>query len=565
MSSISIDVKVQKHFQQIYQRANRIVEISLGCYFVFGLGLAWFYNTWAIALVVGILATSMYAVAKWFFPSKTLNQYIAGCAFAIFMAQFIYQMHGLFEMHFFAFIGAILLIVYQNWKAFIPITLVIVAHHAAFAYLQFAGYEEVYFTQLDYMSLSTFFFHVGLAAVILGLCALWAFHFRQHTEEALLSNIKVQDQLVHSEQNMAFATEIAKGNLDAEQKREESNKLGCALIDMQEKLKDAQRREQRERFMNVGLAEIGDILRKNVNSLEDLSEKVLAHLVKYVGANQGAIFIADHDQEKNEQVLSMAACYAYDKKKFQEKAVRLGQGLVGQTFLEKKTTHLTKVPQDYVNITSGLGEATPGHLLVVPLIVNEHVEGIIELASFNDFSSDTIQFLEKVGESIASMVASSKASQHTARLLDETKTSEEELRAAEEEMRQNNEELQAIQEEISRKEQSQAALFQAVQQSIGTMEVGPDGSIVQVNDTLSRYLGYASGDLKGQAHERVIKQEATYAAFWQQLQVGNTNQASLQLQHKDSHTSTMAVSGNQVAGQDSIILLFWIETPVAVV
>ncbi len=333
---------------------------------------------------------------------------------------------------------------------------------------------------------------------------------------------------------------------------------------MQERLKDAQRREQQERFMNVGLAEVGDILRKNVNSLENLSEKVLGYLVKYIGANQGAIFIADHDQEENEKLLNMAACYAYDKKKFQEKVIRVGQGLVGQTFLEKKTIHLTKVPRGYVSITSGLGETTPGHLLVVPLIVNEHVEGVIELASFNTFSSDTIQFLEKVGESVASMVASSKTTRRTARLLEETKASEEELRAAEEEMRQNNEELQAIQEEISRKEQSQAALFQAVQQSIGTMEIGPDGSIVQVNDILSHYLGYASSDLKGQIHERVIKQEATYATFWQQLQADKSSQALLQLQHKDAHVSTIAVSGNLVASQDSIMLLFWIKTPVAV-
>ncbi|WKN45592.1 GAF domain-containing protein [Tunicatimonas pelagia] len=565
MSDTSIDVRVREHFQQIYQRADRIIEIGLGCYFVFGLGIAWFYNTWMIALTVGTLTISMYAVAKWFFPKKVLNQHIAGCAFAIFMAQFIYQMHGLFEMHFFAFIGVIMLIVYQNWKAFIPITLLIIIHHSTFAYLQYTGYEEVYFTQLDYMSLSTFFFHVGLTGVIISLCAFWAYDFHLHTRKAQLSSIKVQDQLVYSEQNMAFAAEIAKGNLDVKQNREETNELGRSLIDMQQKLKDAKQREQRERFMNVGLAEVGDILRKNANSPEDLSEKVLAYLVKYVEANQGAVFIAEHDQERNEQVLRMATCYAYEKKKFEDKVVRLGQGLVGQTFLEKKTTHLTKVPQDYVNITSGLGEATPGHLLIVPLIVNENVEGIIELASFKDFPSDTIQFLEKVGESIASVIASSQASLRTARLLEETKTSEEELRAAEEEMRQNNEELQAIQEEISRKEQSQAALFQAVQQSIGILEVEPDGKIIQVNDTLAHYLNYAPHDLRGQFNEKIIKQDKGYTSFWQQLQAGKASQTSLQLQHKRSDVSTLAVAGNPVAGQDTIMLLFWIESPIEVV
>ncbi|MEM9829274.1 MAG: GAF domain-containing protein [Bacteroidota bacterium] len=557
-------IKVKEHFQQIYRRANRIIEISLACYFVFGLGIAWFYDTWIIALTVGPLAIGMYATAKWFFPKKVLNHYVAGCTFTVFMAQFIYQMHGLFEMHFFAYIGAILLIVYQNWKVFIPITLLIVIHHSVFAYLQYIGYEEVYFTQLDYMTLSTFFFHAGLTAVIIGLCALWAFDFRKHTKESLLDSLKIQDQLIHSEQNVAFATEIANGNLDAEKSYEESDKLGRALISMQEKLKDAQQREQKEKFMNVGLAEIGAILRKNFHSLEDLSENVLSYLVKYLKANQGAIFITDLDETENEQLLSMTACYAYDKKKFEEKTIRIGQGLVGQVFLEKKTTYLKKIPQDYINITSGLGESTPGHLLIVPLIVNESVEGILELASFKDFSEDDISFLEKVGESVASMVTSGKTTQRTTRLLESTKASEEELRAAEEEMRQNNEELQAIQEELGRKEREQASLFQAVQQSIGTLEIDTEGNITQINAALASYLGYANRELVGKPHTKLISQSqlesADYTAFWQQLQEGKSAQFNLQLQRKQAGTDTVPVSGNPIEGQDKIMFLFWIET-----
>ncbi|MEQ9438265.1 MAG: GAF domain-containing protein [Cyclobacteriaceae bacterium] len=558
-------IEVQEHFKKIYHFADRVIEIALLLYFIFGIGLALFYDTWVVALTVGPLAMGMYAAAKWFFPNKTLNQYIAGLAVDIFMAQFIYQMHGLFEMHFFAFIGAILLITYQNWKAFIPLTISIVVHHAAFAYLQYIGYEEAYFTQLDYMSLSTFLFHVGLAAVILALCAYWAFDFHKRTVRSLLTNLKLQDQLSHTDQNIAFAAEIAKGDLSSNKDREEVDELGRSLIDMQEKLRDAKQREQREKFMNVGLAEISDILRKHVHSLEELSDHVITYLVKYLNANQGALFIANDIEDSNgEQTLTMTACYAYEKKKFLEKTIQAGQGLVGQTYLEKKSVHLTQLPQNYVSITSGLGETTPKSLLLVPLIVNETIEGVLEIASFYKFSEDAVAFLEKVGESIASMIASSKSSLSMSRLLEDAKSNTEELRATEEEIRQNNEELQAIQEEMARKEREQAAFLQAIQQSIGMVELNMSGQIEQINHILRQQLGYKQNELVGKPHTVLLgdgqTKGADYKSFWADITQGKLSQILLELRSKQGDTHTLAVSGNPMEDQQKIMLLCWLGT-----
>ncbi len=101
----------------------------------------------------------------------------------LFMAQFIYQMHGMFEMHFFAFIGSILLITYQNWWLQIPLVLVVLLHHATFGYLQYLGNTEVYFTELEHMPLETFVIHVALAAVIFFLCGLWSHNVKKSREE----------------------------------------------------------------------------------------------------------------------------------------------------------------------------------------------------------------------------------------------------------------------------------------------------------------------------------------------------------------------------------------------
>src|SRR5436853_4215271 len=102
-----------------------------------------------IAIGSGGLCLIAYYSAKKVLPDSNLYQYVLSGVLGVFMAQFIYQMHGLFEMHFFAFIGSAILITYQNWKLQIPMLLVVVIHHIAFGYLQNAGVENIYFFPLN--------------------------------------------------------------------------------------------------------------------------------------------------------------------------------------------------------------------------------------------------------------------------------------------------------------------------------------------------------------------------------------------------------------------------------
>ena len=106
-------------------------------------------------------------------------------------AQFIYQMHGLFEMHFFAFIGSALLITYQQWKLQIPLTIAVVIHHGLLGYLQDLGYSRVYLTQLNNFDLQTFIIHATLAAIVFFICGLWAYQLRQNNERQIVQTIKM--------------------------------------------------------------------------------------------------------------------------------------------------------------------------------------------------------------------------------------------------------------------------------------------------------------------------------------------------------------------------------------
>jgi len=184
---------------EVKKRSDRLMNFFLIGFFFVGLVLAFFYDTWLIAIGVGGLSLLAYYSVKIALPESTLYQYVLSIVLGIFMAQFIYQMHGLFEMHFFAFIGSAILITYQKWKLQIPLTLVVVIHHASLGYLTDIGISKLYFTQLDFFTLQTFIIHVLLAALVFFICGLWAYQLKKYNELHILQTIKMSELLKEAE------------------------------------------------------------------------------------------------------------------------------------------------------------------------------------------------------------------------------------------------------------------------------------------------------------------------------------------------------------------------------
>ena len=187
---------------EVKKRSDRLMNYFLPGFFLTGLVLAFFYDTWLIAIGAGGICLLAYYSVKMALPGSPLYQYVLSTILGVFMAQFIYQMHGLFEMHFFAFIGSTILITYQNWKLQIPVTLLVVIHHASLGYLQNVGYSHIYFTQLDYFALQTFIIHVLLAAVIFFICGLWAYQLKKYNEMYIRQAMQMTKLLKEAELSM---------------------------------------------------------------------------------------------------------------------------------------------------------------------------------------------------------------------------------------------------------------------------------------------------------------------------------------------------------------------------
>lgn len=262
----------------------------------------------------------------------------------------------------------------------------------------------------------------------------------------LLSNLKKAAEFIQQVANGNYSiTWEGMNDMNREVNREN---IAGELIRMREQMKQVKEQDERRLWATEGLSQFGEIIRKNQDNMEALSDTVISTLVKYVKARAGGLFIME--ESDGLQFLELKACYAFERKKFINKRIEIGEGIVGQTFLEGQTIYLKEVPDAYLSITSGLGETTPRSLLVIPLKVNERVEGVMELASLNEFMPHEIEFLEKLAETFASSVISVRTSERTKSLLEISQQQSEEMRAQEEEMRQNMEELAATQEQMQR-------------------------------------------------------------------------------------------------------------------
>lgn len=176
---------------QVKKRSDKLINFFLAGYFLAGLVFASFYDTWEIGIGIGGLCLLAYYSVKAFWPRSHAYQYILSVILGLFMAQFIYQMHGMFEMHFFAFIGSVILITYQNWKLQLPMLGVVIAHHLVFGYLQNSGVQRVYFTELGSFELQTFIIHFLLAAVIFFVCGLWSHQLKKYSQIEIGHNMEV--------------------------------------------------------------------------------------------------------------------------------------------------------------------------------------------------------------------------------------------------------------------------------------------------------------------------------------------------------------------------------------
>jgi len=320
------------------------------------------------------------------------------------------------------------------------------------------------------------------------------------SDDELNTMTKATNDLIENLKGIeSFALDVGNGRFDSEiLVFEGKGSLGKSLMDMKSSLKTVYEQEQLRAWATAGLAKFSEILRRNNDNIEVLCTEIISEVVKYLNINQGGIFVLN--KKDKESFLELKGAYAYNKQKSLQKRIRLGEGLLGQAFLEGGIVHIKQVPPDYMMISSGLGNLQPKSLLIVPLQYNEEVIGALEMASFEEFMPHQIDFLKNIAEVTASTIMSAFSNDATRVLLLDMQSKTQSIKEQEEILRLNAENLMSGQEELSKNlditEKELFKMKQILDNIASPVVVYNEKGIVQfANRQAENLFGYDYGEL----------------------------------------------------------------------
>jgi len=198
------------------------------------------------------------------------------------------------------------------------------------------------------------------------------------------------------------------------------NNMMIKLVEMNEASKLRRMENQVQQWKSKGIEIINDVLRNSTKNYETFLKEILTELTKYVEATVATMFLIQKKEGENSHIeqVSTVANYKYYKTK---KIIQLNEGLVGRCIFEKKHIILTEIPENYIEISSGLGTAKPRNLLIAPLQNDSEILGALEFATFQIFENHVIDFILMVAEDITTTLQNIYINNKTNELLQESR------------------------------------------------------------------------------------------------------------------------------------------------
>jgi len=268
------------------------------------------------------------------------------------------------------------------------------------------------------------------------------------------------------------STAVTKGDLTrsiAVEAQGEVAELKDNINQMIANLRETTQRNQEQDWLKTNLARISGLM-QGQRDLKAVSRLIMSELTPTVQGQHGAFFMADPQEgEAEESPLRLLASYGYKRRKRLSNQFKPGEGLVGQAALEKKSILITEAPDDYIKVTSGLGESSPVNIIVLPVLFEDQVLGVIELGSFHRFSEVSLDFLEQLMETIGVVLNTLIANMRTEELLEQSQSLTQELQSQSEELQARQDELKRSNAELEEQAQSLKSseeLLQAQQEEL---------------------------------------------------------------------------------------------------
>ena len=313
--------------------------------------------------------------------------------------------------------------------------------------------------------------------------------------------LKFIEELKRENYDKTFQVELG-DDIVAQTLRELAKRLAETKKEQEQRLKE----DEQRRWITEGLNLFSEVMRATINDLQALGDAVIKNLVKYLDASVGGLYILE-DSDPNDVHLELLSAFAYDRKKYYTKRIELGEGLVGTVALDQTTIYLTDVPEDYIEIESGLGDTKPNNLLIVPLKTDRGLHGVYEIAAFKKFEKHELEFAEQVAGSIAATLEAVKINARTLQLLNETRQKSEELAKREKELRRVMEQMRIAQQEIEERAAEMSSILNAISQVLLRVEILPDGTVTSVNEAFLRTLKLSKHEVLNENFKHILPKE----------------------------------------------------------
>ena len=232
---------------------------------------------------------------------------------------------------------------------------------------------------------------------------------------------------------------IASGNYSADiAARSDQDELGIALQAMTAALRSAHQTSTALDWLKSGLARLGEAISGDP-ALEALAARAITQIATTLEAQVGALYLLrDGDKPK----LALLGSYVYSKRKNLSNEFAIGEGLVGQAALERAQILIRNVPDDYVRVSSALGESLPHFICVTPILYESRLKGVLEVGTLGEFTPTQMGYLTQAMPLLAIAIESAQARDIQAQLLEQSRRLTEELQTQQEELRTTNEELE---------------------------------------------------------------------------------------------------------------------------
>jgi HAMP domain-containing protein/signal transduction histidine kinase/CheY-like chemotaxis protein len=238
-------------------------------------------------------------------------------------------------------------------------------------------------------------------------------------------------------------TAVTKGDLTSTVEvdaRGEVEELKNNINEMIRNLKDTTIKNEEQDWLKTNIAKFTRMF-QGQRDMKTLGTILLSELAPLIKIHQSVFYVIEMEGKDLKQ-LYLAASYAHGKKRSLSEKLELGEGLIGQCAVEKQKILLKDIPANYIPISSGLGEAKPLNILIIPILFENVTKGVIELASFDEFTPIQQSFLDQLNDSLGSVVNSIQINLTTAELLSKSMSLTSELGTQKQELKTSNEELE---------------------------------------------------------------------------------------------------------------------------